>query len=348
MSARRVIVVSLVAAATGLALLVVGIAVDPSRAAFAFLDAWTFGVTICVGALLLLMAAHASKGSWMVVIRRPVEAVVGALPLYVLLFVPIAFAVRRLYPWANASAQTPELQAAIAHKQAYLSPWFFFVRTAFYFAVFILMGVLLRVWSKRNDARPSMRTVIWMRRLSGGGLPVVGLVLTWAAFDWTMSLEPDWYSTIFGLYYFAGAFVGAIALTSVMLHLSRLRTAPRDRVTPDHAQALGRILFAMVIFWAYMAFSQLLIYWIGDIPEEVSFFGLRTTGSWAVVTGVLVCGMFVAPFFALLNRLWKRRTPYLAIVGAWVFVMHYVDVYWMVLPMHDAAGARPHWLDGAS
>src|SRR6185437_14085546 len=145
--------------------------------------------------------------------------------------------------------------------------------------------------------------------------------------------------------YFAGSFVGAIALVAVMLHLSRRRRGPSARVTPDHAQALGRVLFAMIIFWAYMAFSQLLIYWIADIPDEVSFFGLRTTGTWTAITYLLVCGMFVVPFFALLNRTSKRRTEYLASVAAWVFLMHYVDVYWLVMPTHDRAGVAPHWLD---
>jgi NADH:ubiquinone oxidoreductase subunit 6 (subunit J) len=184
-----------------------------------------------------------------------------------------------------------------------------------------------------------------MRALSGGGLPLVGLATTWASFDWTMSLQPEWYSTVFGLYFFAGAFVGAIALVSVMMNVSRLWGPSPLPMTPDHAQALGRLLFAMVIFWAYMAFSQLLIYWIADIPKEVTFYARRMTGSWTAVTYVLVFGNFVVPFFALLNRRWKRHPNYLAVVAAWVLVVHFVDVYWLVLPVYDREGARPSWLD---
>jgi hypothetical protein len=133
-----------------------------------------------------------------------------------------------------------------------------------------------------------------------------------------------------------------------MLHLSRLRGEPRVRVTPDHAQALGRVLFAMIIFWAYMAFSQLLIYWIGNIPDDVAYYGKRTTGTWSDITYLLVCGMLVGPFFALLNRHWKRHLEYLAAVGAFVFFMHFVDVYWLIMPVHDGAGVRPHWLDAGA
>jgi hypothetical protein len=193
-----------------------------------------------------------------------------------------------------------------------------------------------------------MRLVRRMRALSGGALPLVGLTLTWASFDWTMSLEPDWSSTIYGLYVFAGSFVAALSLVAIMLNGSRNGNLPRTNATPDHAQALGRLLFAMIIFWAYMAFSQLLIYWIGDIPEEVRYYGRRTTGTWTAVTYVLVFGHFVVPFFLLLNRHWKRHPPYLASIGAWMLLMHFVDVYWLILPVHDRAGVRPHWLDLAA
>lgn len=346
MSARKILRTSLVAAGVGLVLLVIGLVVDAPRAWIAYLNAWTFGVTICMGALLLLMTGHASKATWMVVTRRLTESIVAVLPLYLLLFVPICFGLAFVYPWAAPlDAVAPALRHAIEHKRHYLNPPFFIVRTAVYFVIFIGIGTLLRAWSTANDRRPSLHLVLRMRRLSGGALPLVGLTLTWASFDWTMSLAPDWSSTIFGLYYFAGSFVGAIALVAVMLHLSRGRPGLEVGVSPDHAQALGRLLFAMIIFWAYMAFSQLLIYWIADIPEEVSYYARRTTGTWTDVTYLLVCGMFVAPFFALLNRRLKRRTNYLASVATFVFVMHFVDVYWMVLPTHDAAGVRPHWLD---
>jgi hypothetical protein len=342
--ARGLVVGSLGLAGAGLATLAVGLRVDATRAWFAYLDAWLFGTSIAVGALLVIMTGHATKASWMVITRRPMESVAATLPLFALLFVPLAFGLDRVYPWANHGAAGAWVAHAIDHKRVWLSKPLFVVRTALYFLVFCVIAALLRGWSTENDARHRPGLVRRMRRLSGGGLPLVVLTLTWASFDWSMSLQPDWYSTIFGFYFIAGAYVGAIALACVMLPLVSPGRA-HAAFSPDLAQALGRVLFAMVVFWAYISFDQLLIYWIGDIPEEVSYFARRTAGSWTAVTYVIVFGHFVLPFFVLLNRRLKRHPVVLAVVGGWVFVMQFVDVYWQVLPVHDQAGARPHWLD---
>ena len=345
MSARGVVWTSLAIAAAGLAALIAGLRIDVDRAWFAYLDAWLFGTSVALGALLFNMTGHAAKASWMVMTRRPLEAVADTLPLLAVLFIPLAFGLRHVYPWAAHGSVVMATEEAVDHKRIWLSQPFFIVRTAAYFLVFCAVAGLLRAWSLENDVRPNPALVRRMRRLSGAGLPLVGLTLTWASFDWSMSLQPEWYSTVFGFYFFAGSYVGAIALLCVMLHLSALRGRDRARMTPDHAQAIGRVLFAMTIFWAYVSFSQLLIYWIGDIPAEVSYFGKRTAGSWTAVTYVIVFGHFVVPFFVLLNRRLKRHMTVLAVVGGWVFVMHYVDVYWQVLPVLDASGVRPHWLD---
>jgi hypothetical protein len=342
---------SLGGGALGLALLVVGCFVDPRRASFAYLDAWTFGVSLALGALLLLMMGHIAKAAWTVVTRRLAEAIVSVLPLYFVLFAPILFALPRLYPWAaDPRGWDPALALSLAHKRAYLNPGFFAVRTALYFALFVAVGSLLRRWSAKNDVEPRVALVDRMRRLSGGAMPLVALAITWASFDWTMSLEPDWSSTIFGLYFFAGAFLGAIALVAILMHAASTRagrgaTVP---VRPDHTHAVGRLLFAMVIFWAYMAFSQLLIYWIADLPDEATFYLLRSTGSWMAVAWLLVVGHFAAPFLVLLSRPFKRRSDALAWAGAWLLLMHFVDLYWLILPLADPAGIRPHWLDLAA
>jgi hypothetical protein len=339
---ERVRGAALAAAALGLALLALGLFVDPGRAWFAYLDAWIYGVTLAMGALILTMVGQASKAGWMVVVRRPMEAVASALPLFAVLFVPLALALAHVYPWA-ASPPDP---AGPGHKALWFSRPFFLGRSVLYFAVLCGVALRLRGWSRENDVHPSAALIQRMRRLGGGGLPVVGLVVTWAAFDWSMSLQPDWSSTMFGFYFFAGAFVGAIALACVLVTAIPLAGPGRVSLpTPDHAQALGRLLFAMTIFWAYVSFGQLIVYWMGDVPDEVSFFLRRTTGSWTAVTWALVVGHFVLPFFGLLNRSLKRRLATLRVAGAWILGMHYVDVYWQVLPAHDPGGARPHWLD---
>jgi hypothetical protein len=343
--ANRVFMITLGAAGVGLVGLVLGLR-GGDRGWFSYLVAWTFATSLALGGLLLLMVGHVAKAGWMVVTRRLAEAVASALPLCLLLFAPIALGLPHLYPWARPEAPgSPSLRRAIAHTHAYLNPPFFVLRTVVYFAVFIAVATLLSTWSARNDRAPSLALVLRMRRLSGGALPLVALALTWASFDWIMSLEPDWSSTIFGMYFFAGSFVGAIALVAAVMGF-----VPRAsrRVTPDHAQALGRVLFAMVIFWAYMALSQLLIYWMGDIPDEIEYYRVRTTGSWTAVTYLLVLGHFFAPFGALLSRHWKRSLSFLGAVAAWILGMHFVDVYWMVLPSFDRGGVRLHALDGAA
>jgi hypothetical protein len=343
MKSRRVAFCSLLLAAVGLVLLVVGLRVDPARAWVAYLDAWLFGASIAAGALLVTMTGHATKATWMVITRRPMESVASTLPLFAILFVPIAFGLDRIYPWA---AHGP-LATAIDHKRIWLGRPFFVARTAVYFLVFCVVAGLLRAWSTENDVAPSRALVQRMRRLSGAGLPLVVLTLTWASFDWSMSLQPAWYSTMFGFYFASGAYLGAIALACVMLPLAH-NGSSRAGLSPDIAQALGRLLFAMVVFWAYIAFGQFLVYWIGDIPDEVSYFARRTAGTWTAVTYVIVFGHFIVPFFVLLNRRLKRHPLVLAVIGAWVFAMQFLDVYWQVMPVFDTSGARPHWLDLAA
>jgi hypothetical protein len=332
-SARSAPAIAGIGTVAGLAVFAIGLALDPAAAWTSYLCAWVFGVSICIGALLLLMAGHAAKAGWMVVTRRIAESIVSALPLYAALFVPLLFGLKRVYAW----------DADPRRANGYQSAPYFVLRTCFYLAVFVTIGALLRRWSRTNDhdARPEL--VARMRRLSGAGLPVVGFALSWASFDWLMSIDPEWVSTVFGLYVFAGSFAGAIGLVAVALYLARARAGAASPVTDEHAHALGRLLFAMVVFWAYMAFSQLLIDWIGDIPKDIGYFADRTAGSWSWVTGLLVIGMFVGPFFALLGRRLKRRSGALAAIGAWVFAMHYVDVYWMVLPAHAGPRVWPPW-----
>jgi hypothetical protein len=336
--------VSAACACVGLAVFAVGLHADPRAAWLSYVDAWTFGVGIALGGLLFLMIGHAAKAAWMIVTQRMTEAMASALPVSLVLFLPVFFALRHVYPWAAPSWSEGDPSSAWGARD-YLVPRFFVARTLVYFAVFIAIGSALRAWSRANDAEPRLDRVRRMRALSAGGLPVVALALTWAALDWTMSLAPAWSSTIYGLYWFSGAFVGAVALVCVLSHFARVSDAKRLPVSGDHALALGRVLFAMICFWAYMAFSQLLIIWIADVPDEVSFYAARTTGSWSVVTYGLVVGHFVVPFFALLSRGAKRSTAYMAAVGAWMLIMHFVDVAWLVLPARDPAGVRIRWFD---
>jgi len=324
----------------------IGFVTEPTQAAFSYLTAWAFALSIAIGALIFLMIGHAIEARWTIVFQRFTEAVSGSLPVLAALFVPIALAADRLYPWLSPPAGLDaESLARLAHKAPYLNLPFWAIRAAGYFALWIAIDQLLARWSARGGgARPRVRG------LAAAGLPAVGLTLTFAAFDWLMSLTPLWYSTIFGLLYFSGGFVAALALVAVIARVARrvpAVAAVAASVRPPHSGALGRLMFAFLVFWAYMEFSQGIIIWIANKPDEVPWYVARGAGRWGDVFAVLVIGHFALPFFALLSRPLKRRPTLLAFAGGWLVVMHYVDIAWLVMPVVHATLA-PHWLDLAA
>jgi hypothetical protein len=349
-----------------------GFAIAPTQAAFSYLTAWTFALSIAVGALIFLMMGHAIEARWTIVFQRFTEAIVGSLPVLALLFIPLAVSADRLYPWiAPAPPLDAEVLVRLAHKAPYLNFAFWVIRAAAFLALWIAIGELLVRWSARaaqvphaidptgEDPRSAGKAVgvptprdraspiVKARALSAAGFPAVGLTLTFAAFDWLMSLTPAWYSTIFGLLYFSGGFVAALSLIAVIARGARRVPIVAASVHPSHTGALGRMMFAFLVFWAYMEFAQGLIIWIANKPDEVPWYIARGAASWDGVFAVLVIGHFALPFFALLSKPLKRRPTLLAIAGAWLVAMHYVDVYWIVMPVLHARLAI-HWLDLAA
>lgn len=349
MTRRRLIRISGAIGAIGAIATAIGFAVDPAQAAFSYLTAWAFALSLAVGALVFLMMGHAIEARWTIVLQRFTEAVSGSLPVLAVLFVPIALAADRLYPWADLAGQAGALDAEsldkLAHKAPYLNLPFWVIRTVIYFALWIAIDQLLVRWAARAGRDPGAR--VRVRGLSAAGLPAVGLTLTFAAFDWLMSLTPLWYSTIFGLLYFSGGFVAALGLIAVIARAARRVPAVAASVHASHTGALGRLMFAFLVFWAYMEFSQGIIIWIADKPDEVPWYIARGAQAWGGVFAVLVIGHFALPFFALLSRPLKRRPTLLALAGGWLVVMHYIDMTWLVMPVLHATIAI-HWLDLAA
>jgi hypothetical protein len=325
----------------------VGFAAAPTQAAFSYLTAWAYAVSIALGGLIFLMIGHATGARWVIVFRSFTEAIVASLPVLAVLFVPIALSLDRLYPWVDPSpALGEEALVRLAHKAPYLNVTAFMVRAAGFFVLWIVIGELLMRWSSRaghEDRRHGPR----LRALSAAGFPPVALALTFAAFDWLMSLTPAWYSTIFGLLYFSGGFVAALSVVAVIAHQARRAPVVASSIHPSHTGALGRLLFAFLVFWAYMEFSQGIIIWIANKPDEVPWYVARGAGAWGDVFAVLVIGHFAIPFFALLSKPLKRRPALLALAGAWLLALHYVDVYWLVMPVLHPTLAL-HWLDLAA
>jgi hypothetical protein len=343
MTRRRVIVGGAAIGVLGAIATAIGFAVDPTQAAFSYLTAWTFALSIAIGALVFLMMGHAIDANWTIVFQRFTEAVAGSLPALAVLFVPIALAAGLLYPWISPpAALDPETLEKLAHKAPYLNLGFWVIRAAVFLGLWIAIAELLARWGHRAGRAPG--ALIRARALSAAGLPAIALTLTFAAFDWLMSLTPLWYSTIFGLLYWSGGFVAALSLIAVIARSARRVPAVAASIHGSHTGALGRMMLAFLIFWGYMEFAQGLIIWIANKPDEVPWYIARGARAWGGVFALLIIAHFAAPFFALLNKPLKRRPPLLAIAGGWLLVMHYIDVYWLVMPvLHSTVSL--HWLD---
>lgn len=330
----------------GLLLFGLGLLLDPRQALMSYLAAYATMLSLGLGALTLVMISNITGARWFAPFRRPAEAVAATAPLFALLFLPLVFGLRDVYPWVPPAASLgPAAKASLEAKRIYLNVPFFLLRAVLYFAVWIATSLLLRHWSVRQEMQSMERPARRTRALSAGGLPAVGLTLSFAAFDWLMSLSPAWFSTIYGLYYFAGAFLGALALLAAVTPGAERARLLGGTVSGDEYHALGKLLLTFVVFWAYIAFSQLLIIWIADVPQEVSWYLPRLGGSWGGLALVLLVGQFGLPFLLLLFRGVKRSPRVLAKIGFWLLLMHYLDVYWLVLPQLWPAGVHLHWLD---
>jgi hypothetical protein len=343
---RRLLSSSAIVAAVGLGLTLVGGLFDARRAMYAYLVAFAYWVGIALGALILLGSFHAARAKWPVVLRRFLETVPSTFPLFLVLFVPIALGMRHLYVWVDPHALEGELRHLVEHKAPYLNVPFFLVRAGFYFLFWIVVSHLLRAWSMRQDAAGGVALTAWQRRLGAGSLPFLAFTMAFASFDWMMSLDPRFYSTIFGVYWFAGSFMAAFA---VVIIAAVVGAAEKDFFSAymnlDHYHALGKFLLAFTAFWAYIAFSQFMLIWIANIPEEVPWYMLRISKGWGPVAAFLALFHFVVPFFVLLQRAVTRRPVRLAWAAAWMLLVHWVDVYWLVMPRLSPEGPRPSWMD---
>jgi hypothetical protein len=312
--------------------IVTGLVTDGGADRFfhAYLVSYCYVLSLALGALFFTMLQHLTRSGWSVVVRRLAEGLAGTLPLLAVLVLPVLLGMRYLYEWTdpNAMAGDPGLSA----KAAYLNPTFFVIRVVVYFVVWVGLARFFFRTSVKQDETGDVALTLRMQWVSGPAMVLFAVTITFAAFDLLMSLDPHWYSTIFGVYYFAGGVVGFFALLVVVVALVQaLGRLPRA-ITTEHYHDLGKLVFAFVVFWAYIAFSQYLLIWYGDIPEETHWYLRRQTGDWAAVSLLLLFGHFVVPFLALLSRTTKRRKGALWPVAIWVLLMHWVDIYWLVMP----------------
>ena len=316
--------------------LAIGTLLNPRAALFAYLLAFAYWAGLVLAGLILLMIWYATRSRWAVVVRRPLEALAAAAPILILLFVPVALGLSVIYPWVSPDPHLGhEVQAALQHKRPYLNVPFFLIRSVLYLLVASFIGGRLYRWSVQQDHLPDRPEGLALtgkqRRLGTGALPVMALTIAFASFDWLMSLQPMWFSTMYGVYYFAGSVLAAVAWLTLVVSLAGQGPLGRA-VKPDHLHNLGKFLLAFTCFWAYIGFSQLLLIWLPNLPEEVPYFVSRLRTNWRPVGVALIFVRFVIPFLVLLSRDIKRRPRALSLVAAWILLAHLMDMYWQVIP----------------
>ena len=316
---------------------------NPAQFYFSWLVAFVFFLTIGLGSLYFVLIHSATQSGWGVVVRRLAETVAATLPLFALLFLPVAFGMQALFPWSREELVATD--HLLQWKRPFLNTGFFYVRAAFYLAVWSGLALWSYRLSCRQDAAADPALAARLRRFSGPLLMPLALTQTLASFDWLMSLDPHWYSTIFGVYIFAGSFMSAFAFLILVCFFLQRSGVLRDLITTEHYHDLGKLLFAFTVFWAYIGFCQFFLIWYGNIPEETLWYKHRLHGSWTAVSLLLAVGHFGLPFFYLMPRSIKRNPRTLAAGALWLLVMHFVDVYWMVVPALHEEGVRPSLLD---
>ena len=319
---------------------------NPKQFFFSWLVSFVFFLSLALGALFFVLIQYASQGGWGIVVRRIGETAFATLPVMAALFLPLLLGLHDLYEWSHAEAV--EHDALLRWKAPYLNVTFFVIRAIAYFAIWSFIALMYYRGSRGQDATGDPRVTARLRCLAGPALIVLALTQTFASIDWIMSLTPHWYSTMFGVYFFSGSFVGFIALLSIAAVAMRRAGLLDTVITAEHLHDIGKLLFAFTSFWAYIAFSQFFLMWYANLPEETIWYKARLEGSWKMVSVILIVGHFAVPFLYLMGRDVKRRGWTLAIGGAWLLAMHFIDIYWQVMPTLHPAGVRPSLLDVAA
>jgi hypothetical protein len=299
---------------------------------FSWLVSFALFLGISLGALIFLPIQFVTRASWSVVIRRLAEVMAMALPFLALLSLPVVLNLSQVYDWASAAPQhiTPELAA---HKAPLLNAPFFYIRWAFYFVVWTWLALFYWRTSRAQDASKDKALTLRLENRSGPAILIFALTCSFAAMDLLMSLDAAWFSTIFGIYYFAGSFVAFYAvLTLVTMGLQNSGRLQR-LVSAEHFHDYGKLMFAFTFFWAYIAFSQYLLYWYGNIPEETAWYLIRQNSGWGQLGLLLAVGAFLLPFAGLISRFAKRSRKLLAFWAVWILVMQYCNLYWVAMPV---------------
>jgi hypothetical protein len=324
-------------AVVGLGLSVVGAIVSPKQFSFSWLFGFAVYFTILAGCFFWIIVHHVVDAEWSVVVRRQLENLSLLLAVMALFFIPILIFRHNLYEWMNIPAGKDHL---LDSKRAYLNWNFFLIRAVFYFVFFIGASLLFRRFSIAQDRDGNPGHTMRMRRLGFITLPLFALSLTFGAYDWLLGLDYKWFSTMWGVYIFAGAAGSSMSLLVLVITALRRAGYLRDVINLEHYHTMGKWMFAFTVFWAYIGFSQYMLIWYANMPEETEYFIRRNTESWNALSLFLVIGRFFIPFVILLVRSPKKRPGQLCIIAGWLILMQMVDLYIVVLPALHGAGVH--------
>jgi hypothetical protein len=337
-----VLALAYVAAGAG-ALSLIGMFWNVRQFAYSYLTAFAFLASLVAGALFWVMIHHLTGAGWSVVVRRLFENLAGLAPWLLAFAVPFFVVLAWLYDWNDAAkyASDPMWRA----KRGWLNVPFFIARALVYLATWSGLWWFLSRRSTEQDQSGDPALSRRLQAASAPGMMALAVTTTLAAFDWLMSLDWRWYSTIYGVYFWAGSIVGSLAtLILAVLALRQIGWLTRT-VTVEHLHDMGKLLLGFTVFWAYIAFSQYFLIWYANLPEETGWFLARRVGGWNVVSYALVVGHFAVPFALLLPWANKRNPASLGFVAAWLLAFHFLDLYWQVMPTLNPERARPHLLD---
>ena len=334
------------AALLGILGCIAGYFTNPARLFESYTVAFAYTSLIGLGAFFFVMVQFLTGSAWSVTMRRIMENVMITLPMGLILFIPVAMGLREIYPWMNE--QLMQTDPALKLKGSYLTHDFFIARTVVYFVLWSLWAGSIYRQSTKQDTERSVKQMYIASRWSAPGLFLAVAIGTMASYDWLMSLEPKWYSTIFGLVMLSGGALSFFSVVTLVCVAFRRAGILKNSITIEHYHDLGKWLLCMTAFYTYVAFAQYFLIWYANLPEETIWYRHRMVGTWLPVSLAMPFIRFIIPFCILLCRPAKRNLKIIGFIAVWSLVVEYIDLYWIVMPTYFKNGPQPHWLDLAT
>jgi len=337
---------ALIAGAVGLALSIAGYFMDVEQFYRSYLIAFAFWASIGLGGLFFTLLHHLVGAEWSIVLRRMGESLMITLPIMIIFFIPLIFGFHHIYEWSHTEVVAQD--HLLKEKAGYLNTNFFVIRTVIYFTIWFVFGRILYKFSLQQDGGNHSQNDN-MRRLSAPGMILFAITITLAAYDWLMSVQPHWYSTIYGLWYFAGMFLAILSFFVIFGLYLRKKEILSQTITVEHYHDIGKFLFAFTIFWAYISFSQFFLIWYANMPEETIFYLKRWEGAWMYASLFQIVGHLMIPFLVLIPRATKRNFTIMKVITIWILIVHWFDLYWNIMPNFSKPGMiELSWMDATT